>query len=415
MTKRQISISYADNDKPSQQTIWGLNGLLFFISDVRHGVGPLLSIYLHSDLRWDPTRIGFALASIDLSAVVSQLPAGMAVDASHSKRSLIALSCLCIMGGCALILAGSSFGSLIFAQLMMGIAIAIIAPALGAITLGIFGRKRYPQRASRNEMWNHSGNVFTALIIGLVSYLYGHHWIFYIVILFAIASLLSLFFIRPEEINYRIAREQAEDPATRKAVPPISLKKLFKNKNILIFNFALVIYYIANASQIALIGQTLANENPHTDALFLAACMLIAEFIMIGTAFGIGLIVNQIGRKPLFLTAFFILPIRAILYTLTDNPFLLLSIQVLDGMAAGIIGVISTVINLDLAVGTGRFNFLQGMSTLSTSIGASLSNVIAGFIATSLGFHVSFFILASIAVMGAIFYALYMPETKQIG
>jgi MFS family permease len=397
---------------PSKQTIWGLNGLLFSISDVRHGVGPLLSIYLHSDLKWDPTRIGLALASIDFAAVISQLPAGLVVDASRSKRVLLAISCLCIIGGCTLILANSGFTSLIFAQMTMGIAISLIGPALGAVTLGLFGRENYPKRASKNEIWNHTGNVFTALIIGIVSYLYGHYWIFYIVILFAISSLISLLFIRPNEIDYRIARELSIDRTTGKAFPPLPLQQIFRRKAILIFNFAIVIYYIANAAQIALIGQLLANQYPQSDVFFLAACMLIAECAMIGTAFGMSFIVNHIGRKPLFLTAFCILPIRAILYTLTDNPFFLLSIQILDGIAAGIIGIIGTVINSDLAAETGRFNFLQGMSALSTSIGASLSNVLAGLIATAFGFHASFFMLACIAILGITLYTFFMPETK---
>jgi MFS family permease len=377
MPKELVSYSKIGQKKPSPQTIWGLNGLLFFISDVRHGVGPLLSIYLHSDLRWNPTKIGFALASIDLSAVIAQLPAGMLVDALRSKRSLIAISCLCIMGGCALIAANPSFASLIFAQIIMGIAISIISPTLGAMTMGLFGRERYPKRTSRNEMWNHAGNVFTALTIGLTSYLYGHQWIFYIVMLFALASLISLCLIRSNEMNYSAARELAKDPVTGKIFPPISFRELFKRTPIFIFNFSIIIYYIANAAQIALVGQMLANQYPKSDALILAACMLIAEFVMIGTAFGMGFIVNRIGRKPIFLIAFCILPVRAILYTLTDNPLLLLSIQLFDGLAAGIIGIMGTVINSDLAVGSGRFNFLQGMSALSTSIGASLSNVLA--------------------------------------
>lgn len=323
-----------DKQMPSKSSIWGLSSLLFFISDVRHGVGPLLSIYLHSDLKWGPAKIGFALATIDLSAVISQLPAGLVVDASRSKRLLIAIACLCIMGGCALIATKPSFTVLIFAQIIMGIAIALISPTLGAITLGLFGRARYAQRTSRNEMWNHAGNVFTALTIGLVSYLYSHVWIFYIVILFALACLFSLSFIRPREIDYSVARELAEDPVTGQAAPPISLAQLFKRKAIFIFNFSIIIYYIANAAQIALVGQILANKYPDKDALLLAACMLIAEFVMIGIAFVLGFIVNRVKRKTLFLTAFFILPIRAILYTLTDNPFLLLSIQILDGTSS---------------------------------------------------------------------------------
>ena len=42
------------------------------------------------------------------------------------------------------------------------------------------------------------------------------------------------------------------------------------------------------------------------------------------------------GRKPLFLAGFAILPVRAVLYTLSDNSFWLVGVQVLDGVGAGI-------------------------------------------------------------------------------
>ena len=47
---------------------------------------------------------------------------------------------------------------------------------------------------------------------------------------------------------------------------------------------------------------------------------------------------GDVGGKPLFLAGFAILPIRAVLYTLSDNSFWLIGVQVLDGVGAGIFG-----------------------------------------------------------------------------
>jgi sugar phosphate permease len=74
---------------------------------------------------------------------------------------------------------------------------------------------------------------------------------------------------------------------------------------------------------------------------------------------------------------------------------------------------LGAVINSDLAVDTGRFNFLQGMGAMSTNMGESISQLFAGFIAKSFGFNVGFFSLASVALIGILFFALLMPETKQ--
>lgn len=400
---------------PSKQSIWGLNTLLFLISDVRHGVGPLLSIYLRNSLGWNSARIGAALALAEIGGFIAQIPAGLLADGLKSKRSMIIVACLIIIFGCLSILIFPYFKTIMLAQLMMGISIALIPSAIGAITLGLVGRKNLPARASRNEMWNHAGNVFTTLTAGFVSYLLGNIWIFYTIMLFGLVSMIALSFIRPSEINYKAARELAEvNPQTHvKTSTPLPLSKLLKRGPILIFNASLIFYYLANGSQMTLMGQMLIKQDPKHSALFITASLIIAELTMVVVAFIMSKVVNQFGRKFFFLTAFFILPVRAILYTLFDSPFLLISLQVLDGAAAGILGIIGTVINSDLAIGTGRFNFLQGMGNLSTSMGEAISQILGGIIAQFFGFYMSFYTLAFVALFGASFFWIFMPETRE--
>jgi hypothetical protein len=59
------------------------------------------------------------------------------------------------------------------------------------------------------------------------------------------------------------------------------------------------------------------------------------------------------------------------LFTLTDSPYGVVAIQLLDGVEAGIFGVISIIIAADLMRSTGRFNFAQGLVALSTGMGAA--------------------------------------------
>jgi len=61
-------------------------------------------------------------------------------------------------------------------------------------------------------------------------------------------------------------------------------------------------------------------------------------------------------------------PIRGVLYTLTANKALLVAIQVLDGVGAGIFGVVSVLVIADLTRGTGRFNLTLGAITTAVGI-----------------------------------------------
>jgi MFS family permease len=93
-------ISKPQHPKPSFQSIIGLTALVFFMSDVRDGVGPFLSIYLKSVLNWDTGKTGMALAAMSIAGAIMQLPSGLLVDSTKFKRLILAVSCVLISLGC---------------------------------------------------------------------------------------------------------------------------------------------------------------------------------------------------------------------------------------------------------------------------------------------------------------------------
>ncbi len=83
-----MSHSQPKETSPSARSVFGLNGLVFCLSDVRHGIGPLLTIYLKNVLHWDPERIGLALAMPDVTALLFQVPAGVVADETKRKKNI---------------------------------------------------------------------------------------------------------------------------------------------------------------------------------------------------------------------------------------------------------------------------------------------------------------------------------------
>jgi predicted MFS family arabinose efflux permease len=115
--------------------------------------------------------------------------------------------------------------------------------------------------------------------------------------------------------------------------------------------------------------------------------------------------------QPLLLIAFAALPVRGVLYTLTDNTVLLVAIQVLDGVAAAIFGVVSVLVIADLTRGSGRFNLTLGAVTAAVGTGAALSQAIAGSIVHRFGYHAGFLFLAAVAAAALAILFFFMPET----
>ena len=134
---------------------------------------------------------------------------------------------------------------------------------------------------------------------------------------------------------------------------------------------------------------------------------------MVPFAMLVGAKADRWGHKRFFLAAFLILPIRGALYTLSDNPFWLVGVQLLDGVGAGIFGAIFPVIVADLMRNTGRFNVAQGAIITAQSIGAALSTTLAGFVVVGAGYSAAFITLGAVAAIGAVVCFLALPETRR--
>jgi MFS family permease len=142
-----------------------------------------------------------------------------------------------------------------------------------------------------------------------------------------------------------------------------------------------------------------------------AACIVAAQLVMVPAAMLVGTRADVWGRKPLLLAGFVILPIRGVLYPLSDAPAWLLSVQLLDGIGAGIFGALIPVMVSDLTQGTGRFNVTLGAVSTVFGLGAALSPGLAGVIVQFAGYDVAFLTLAAIAAVAFVL-AITLPETR---
>ena len=387
-----------------------MDWLNFFLADIRYGVGGFLPVYLISS-KWDAAQIGLAMSIPGITAIIFQSPAGALVDRSRHKRIFIVIACALLSLCCIALASSSRFWFVISVQALVGIITTIYTPALTAITLGMVGNKDFPRRMGRNETFNHSGNVIITIAAGLMGYYVSFLGIFYMMMAVCILSSIAVLLIYEKDIDHTVAREAEVIDGH---VQVVSIRQLMTEKNILLYTVSIVFFYFANAAMFPIVTQMLGLDDPHSATLYTAAGITIAEFVMIPVTALTGYLASKGNRKYLLLIAFMILPVRGMLYTLTDNTHLLMAIQVLDGAGAGIIKVISVVMIADLTKGTGRFNLMQGAIVTATGIGSSLSDYITGIIINNTSYNTGFYFLSSVAVIGLLFFWIFVPETKDI-
>jgi predicted MFS family arabinose efflux permease len=297
------------------------------------------------------------------------------------------------------------------AQVLIGGTSSVFLPAICAMSLGIVGRAAFDTRQGRNQTFNSAGNVIAAVSMGLLGYFVSNRSIFFFVAAFAVPTIFVLLLIRPDEIDYEVARGATDGEKGSKAE---SVWALFQDHPLVIFLVCAVMFHFANAAMLPLLGEMLAKGQGRSSMMFMSACVVTTQFVITLIAAWSGRMAGTWGRKPLLLIAFGVLPIRGVLYTLTSSRDLLVAIQIMDGVGAGIFGVVSVLVIADLTRGTGRFNLTLGAITTAVGIGAALSQVIAGSIVHHVGFHAGFLFLAGVAAAAFAILHFLMPETRNI-
>ncbi|AMV37068.1 MFS transporter [Planctomyces sp. SH-PL62] len=398
--------------EPSPRSLACLDALNFFLADVRDGLGPYLAIYLTSRRGWDPSQVGVAMAAMLLGTIATQSPAGAMIDRIRWKRAAVAGAAGVVAAGCLAMILFQGYYVVVASQAMIGAAASVFPPAIAALTLGIVGHKRLARRTGRNEAFNHLGNVAAAVLAGAAGYLIGYWSIFCLVALMAALSVVSVLVLPESDIDHDRARGSTDGVEGGPQVE--SIAELFQDRRILAFTACAVMFHFANAAMLPLVGQKVTAGMDRGTAILMSACIITAQVVMIPVSLAASRLAESWGRKPVFVIGFAVLPIRGLLYTLTANPYLLVGIQLLDGIGAGIFGVVSVLVVADLTRGTGRFNLTQGVLATATALGAALSNVACGYIVKAAGFDAGFATLAAIAVGGLVLYARAMPETRDL-
>ncbi|MBX5454716.1 MAG: MFS transporter [Acidobacteriia bacterium] len=414
---RSAGIDDAENTEkpqPSRRSLWALDWLNFLMADVQNGLGPYLAVYLKGAHNWGAGDVGLVMAVSNIAGAVSQIPAGMLVDALRIKRLLVAAAALITAAGCLIIAFRPELAWVVGAQVAIGAAAALLPPALTALCLGLVGHRRMPAQLGRNQAFSHAGAFSAAILIGTGSRIWGYHWIFWLLCIFAAGMVAAVFSISPNDIDHRLARGANGHGPAADSGKPMRLREVFRYRRLLVFLATVVLFHLGNAAMLPMAGQVLALTHPGTDTLALSACVVVAQLVMIGVALAVGRALHAgYGRKTIFLLMLAVLPIRGLLFALfTANPWAVVAIQILDGIGAGIFSVLAVVIADDLMRGTGRFNLAQGLVALSVGIGSGLSNVTSGFIVQWFGYRNGFLYLAFIAACALVFCAAFMPETR---
>ena len=370
---------------PSEQSQRGLDWLNFFIADVETAFGPFVAVYLSAH-GWRQGEIGSILTINSAVALATQVPAGLLVDWARRKRLIVAV-CIGLVAGGALLIGGfPHYLPVMAGEVMHGLTGGAVRTAVAAIALGLVGHRVLHTRIGRNHRYDALGNAATAAAMGVLGNFASPRAPFFAAAALCLPAFGALARIRGREIDYARARS-AEG---RREPRPARWRELVWNHRLLIFAGCLLLFQFANASMLPLAGERLDRPAPaglradHRGAGGGAATGHGGDRRM-GSAQGRG-----VGRKPLLLVGFAMLPVRAVLFAVATGPWFLVGVQVLGGVTAVVIGIMTPLVVADVTRRSGRYNVALGAVSMIAGLGATISTTAIGFMAQSLGFVAGF-------------------------
>lgn len=393
---------------PTGRSLRGLDWFVFLVADVQTGFGPFVAVYL-TEHKWTQIDIGLLLTIAGIAALAGQMPGGAIVDAARSQRLVAGISVAAIAGSALAYALSPIFAVVLVAAVVHALASCVLGPAIAAISLGLVGHDGIGARLGRNARFAALGNGFAAAAMGACGYFLSVRAVFFITAALLGPALFALRFISQQEIDPERAHGGRREPERGR------LRHIFamlRRPTLLTFAGCLMLFHLANAAMLPLMGSVLTTRSSKWAVPMIAASIVGPQLVAAVFSPWVGEKARTWGRRPLLLAAFAALPVRGILFALVTNPALLVAVQLLDGVTAAVFAVLVPLVIADVSRGTGHFNLSQGIVGTTIGIGASISTTYAGWLSDHFSSEVAFLGLTAVALAAFAAASTLLPETR---
>jgi len=187
---------------------------------------------------------------------------------------------------------------------------------------------------------------------------------------------------------------------------------IWRDASLWAFVAAMILFHSAAAPGGVYLGLFL-NELGASDGFlpYVFVVMMIAWMLVVWPA---GALADRIGRKPLLLLAWSAMTVRLALIAVASSPEWILFIQVLDGLAQGLFGVLAAAWVTDRFADPRRAGEAQVLVGSCLVLGSALGPLLAGLVVDAVGYRGLFGLLASVAGIATLVVLALVPETLPI-
>ncbi len=385
-----------------------LDWLNFLIADVRGGLGPYIVVFLVTEQGWTPTSAGLVSTVGGWLGLAAQAPIGAWLDRARRKRAAMLGGMLGLSIGALVIALAPSFWPVLLANATMQVVSGVFEPAIAALTVGLCTREVLTARMGRNAAWSRAGNIAAAILSGLAASLFSARAVFLQVPVIAMLAAIAAMTIPYSQVDLRRAR--GLESGKGRTEGPQSWTALLRSRPLLVFAVCSFLYELAEAPLLTLVAQKLGSDKPGVGMALTSALIIAAQLGMLAASILVGRRGDALGHHLLLAVGFAMLPARAVLTVLFNEPSWLVALQVFGGFGTGLFAALTPIWLADATHGSGRYNLSQGVMVAMRGLGATSSGLLGELMVDGLGYRAAFLGCGAIGTIAAVLLWFGLPE-----
>lgn len=377
------------------------------------GIGfilPYLPLYLH-ERGLSESAIGFVWTAAALAGLL-QFPLGVWSDRLRARKPFL-LAALAVLTAATYFLhgAGGALGlgalAVLFAE--NGPCRATVESLAGAEAVHLASPSEVGAALGALRFWRPIGIMAVALAGGvLIDHNYNLDTILLMLVgvqgLAFVAALLIHDNGRAGRVNVPVDFTGALTRPARQCSHP------WRDGSLGAFVVAMVLFHAAAAPGGAYLGLFVKHDLGASDGFlpYLFIVMMLAWMVLVRPA---GRWADRVGRKPLLVLGWSAMTVRLGLLAAAQSPGQILFIQLLDGLAQGLFGVLAAAWVTDRFADPRRAGEAQVLVGSCLVLGSALGPLLAGLVVPALGYRGLFVLLAGVAGAATLILLLWVPET----
>jgi hypothetical protein len=286
----------------------------------------------------------------------------------------------------------------------------LFAPAVAALTVGLFARRDLTRRMGRNAAFARGGNLSIAVAAGLIAWSLSARGVFLMVPALAVCGVVAALSIPHTAIDLRRARGLRS--GEKEESGPKAWRDMLHSRPLLIFGASSLLLEFASAPLLTLAAQRLGVIYPGWGVVMTSACIVAQQAGMLAAALAVGRRGDQWGHHRMLLAAFAIVVAQGLLIGFGDGLYWLIGAQVVGGVGIGLFAALTPRVLADVMEGSGHYNAAQGAIATARSLGVTSSGLATEWVVARFGYAAAFYGCAAIAAAALLLFWRAMPDTQ---